>query len=464
MMHNFRGRVRAALALGAIASLGAATACSSDRLLSAENPDNIDPSAVNSPAGAEGLRIGSLAQFRTALLRDDTGGEGILLASGMLTDEWKNGNTFTQTQEIDLRNIRADNLSVEETYRRLNRARVSAIRAIKSLKTYSPTLTANIGQQYFVRGYTELLISESYCNGTSLGDASEATSPDAIAFTAPLSNAKVLEIAIASFDSALTTLGTATDANTVNIRNATLVAKARALVGQGQYDAAAALVAGVPTSYQYLLTFAPTSGYNGVWSLNSSQRRYTVGDSVSTAPVATTEKNSIPFASLNDPRVPVTRTGSSFSTDVPFVRQEIWRGRDSSFALIKGVDARLIEAEAQLKAGSYATYFTTMNAIRAGNVNPQTGAAAPLAPLVDPVTDAGRVSQFFREKALWQFARGYRLGDLRRLVRQYGRTQDQVFPSGAYFRGSDYGSDVNFPIPQAEQNNPNSKGCTDRSA
>jgi hypothetical protein len=382
----------------------------------------------------------------------------------MLADEWKNGNTFTQTYEIDQRTIRVDNSSVEETYRRLNRARVAAIRAIKSLKTYSPTLTANIGQQYFTRGYTELLIAESYCNGTSLGDASEASSPESIAFTAPLSNAKVLEIAIASFDSALTVLGSATDANSVSVRNAALIGKARGLVGLGQYDAAATLVAGVPTSYQYLLTFAPSSGFNGVWSLNSSQRRYTVGDSVNTAPIATTEKNSVPFATLNDPRVPVTRTGSSFSTDVPFVRQEIWRGRDSSFALIKGVDARLIEAEAQLKADNMLGYFGTMNAIRAGNVNPQTGAAAPLPPLVDPITDSARVSQFFREKALWQFARGYRLGDLRRLVRQYGRPQDQVFPAGAYFRGGDYGSDVNFPIPQAEQNNPSSKGCTDRSA
>ena len=38
---------------------------------------------------------------------------------------------------------------------------------------------------------------------------------------------------------------------------------------------------------------------------------------------------------------------------------------------------------------------------------------------------------FFREKAFWTFGRGQRLGDERRLVRQYGRTQDQVFPVGS---------------------------------
>ena len=36
-------------------------------------------------------------------------------------------------------------------------------------------------------------------------------------------------------------------------------------------------------------------------------------------------------------------------------------------------------------------------------------------------------SLFFREKAFWQFRRGARLGDLRRLIRQYGRTEDNVF-------------------------------------
>jgi hypothetical protein len=30
-----------------------------------------------------------------------------------------------------------------------------------------------------------------------------------------------------------------------------------------------------------------------------------------------------------------------------------------------------------------------------------------------------------------------------------------VFPNGAYFKGGTYGTDVNIPVPQQEQNNPN---------
>src|SRR2546423_11252090 len=246
MLPNFRKRARAAVILGAVASLGLATACSTDRLLSAENPDNIDPSAVNTPAGADGLRIGALAQFRTALYRNNTDGEGIILAGGMLGDEWKNGNTFTQTYEIDQRNVRIDNGSAEETYRRVARARVTAIEAIAALNKYSPTLTTNIGQQWFVKGFLELMIADHYCNGTSLGDASQATSPETIVYSQPYSNTEGTNIAIQPFDSALKVL----PATETVIRPAVLVAKARALISLDQYAAAAALVpaTAVPTT------------------------------------------------------------------------------------------------------------------------------------------------------------------------------------------------------------------------
>ena len=44
---------------------------------------------------------------------------------------------------------------------------------------------------------------------------------------------------------------------------------------------------------------------------------------------------------------------------------------------------------------------------------------------------------------------------VRRLVRQYDRSAESVFPTGAFVKGSDYGTDVSFPVPQSEENNPN---------
>src|SRR5678815_146790 len=58
-----------------------------------------------------------------------------------------------------------------------------------------------------------------------------------------------------------------------------------------------------------------------------------------------------------------------------------------------------------------------------------------MTPLTDPGNATARVDQLFREKAFWQFGRGHRLGDLRRLIRDYGRAADgsDTFPVGVHF-------------------------------
>jgi hypothetical protein len=130
--------------------------------------------------------------------------------------------------------------------------------------------------------------------------------------------------------------------------------------------------------------------------------------------------------------------------------------------LASGVEARLIEAEAALRRGDAVTWLAKLNALRAaapGHIgrlypNQKVGFVSnPLTPLVDPVTPDARIDLMFRERAFWLFATGHRLGDLRRLVRQYGRAPDSVFPSGPHFRGGTFGTDVNYPVPFAEQNN-----------
>jgi hypothetical protein len=59
------------------------------------------------------------------------------------------------------------------------------------------------------------------------------------------------------------------------------------------------------------------------------------------------------------------------------------------------------------------------------------------------------------------FSTGHRLGDLRRLVRQYGRTVNGTFPGGAYVKGGNYSTAVNLPVPVQEQNNPLFTQCID---
>jgi hypothetical protein len=125
----------------------------------------------------------------------------------------------------------------------------------------------------------------------------------------------------------------------------------------------------------------------------------------------------------------------------------IYTGRDVPSNVFKGEEARLIEAEAALQAGDNATFLDKLNTLRAS--------VTGLAPLSDPGTVDGRVDLLFSERAFWTFATATRLGDMRRLIRQYGRDANSVFPTGNYHRGGTYGNDVNFPVPDQEKQNPN---------
>jgi hypothetical protein len=102
------------------------------------------------------------------------------------------------------------------------------------------------------------------------------------------------------------------------------------------------------------------------------------------------------------------------------------------------------------------------------------GGVDGLRPLDDPglsplppgktATDV-RVDLLFRERGFWFFLTGTRQGDLRRLVREYGRSQETVYPAGIYPSGSGrYGPDVNFVIDQDEKYNPHYLRCTGRGA
>jgi len=328
-------------------------------------------------------------------------------------------------------------------------------------------------------------MASDYCNGIPL---SSQDSTGALIFDVPRTNEYVYTVSVASADSGLALIpATSTVAADLLVRRSLLVTKARALVGLNKIAEAAALVpaSAVPTSFTYDITFATSSGDNTLWAQPRSSRRYTVGDSLEGRGRNLLVKNAIPFFSAKDPRVPVTYTVSAkgdttISQDglIPSRTTTLW-GRSTTVSALNGMDARLIEAEARLKANDFAGMTTILNALRAdppklGDIQVPKPAAAgsppvagSLAPLTAPTTLDAAINLFFREKAFWQFGRGYRLSDLRRLIRQYGRTQDQVFPVGTHYRGGSYGVDVNLPVPQAEENNPELNGasaCIDRKA
>jgi hypothetical protein len=434
-----------------------------DSLLEAPIPTVIDPTAANSAAGADALRIGTISRLRQ-ITAGSGAGDSPWMFAGLITDEWKSSDTFSQRNETDQRSVQDNNANLTPILRDLYRTRTSAREAIVALTTYAPTPVANIGQMFMSMGIAETYLAEWFCNGTPLGDASTGVPVS----TGPLNNADVYTLALAHFDTALTNAA-ATDAFTVSIKNAAAVGKGRVLIELGRFAEAAAAVASVPTNFQMLATFSLTSGSNQIWSLGQSAKRWTVGDSFDVTGIV---KNSLPFASAKDPRVPVTGTtlgtspaGRGFDGATNLVYTTLWARTDPT-PILSGLDARLIEGEAKLKAGDFAGMMVILNALRAAPQNLGAITTPVMTALATPTTQKDAIDLFFREKAFWTFGRGQRLGDLRRLIRVYGRAADgsDTFPSGLFFKGGNYGADVNFPVTVDEQNNPEFKACTDRKA
>lgn len=431
-------------------------------LLEAIDPDLILPATISSPEAADALRVGQLARIRGIT----GGGEGVWMLGGLLVDEWKSSDTFSQRNETDQRFIQESNGNVQGMYRALHRLRTSGVEAINALTTYKPAPAWGIGQMYFGMGLAEMMLAENFCNGIPLGDGSTG----APVYGPPLSNVAILNLAIAHFDTAMNNALPATDAAAISLVGLAKIHKARALVDLGQYNTAAALVNGIVTSFvEPLVSYSLNTGDNQVWSLNTSAKRWTVGDSVDGAGRIA---NAIPFASLNDTRVRTTGStlgtsslGRGFDGSTNLVVQTFYARSDAAY-LASGIDARLIEAEARLQAQDIPGLMAILNTLRTSVQKLAPAYSTTVLPaLANPATQAEAVTLFFREKALWQFSRGFRLNDLRRMVRQYGRTQDQVFPTGIFFKsGTPYGTDVNFPVTTDEYNNPLFTGCTDRKA
>jgi len=446
--------------IGALAGALLVAGCG---LLDTQQPNIIDPGTLNSPAGAEALRTGAIADF--AFVKDGDGtqfADGLILVGGLLTDEFVLSTTPPSEQEVDQRSTALINPSLSDVYRNLHKARAGAELAAEALEKYlvDPTATPEVAEMQSIAGFTYLYFGEDFCSGVPFG----RVRGDTITFGQPQTTTEILTAALAKFDSALAHPGLQNDDG--SITNLALVGRARALLDLGLYTDAADAASQVPTDFRYDTEHAdsPTRLQNAIWSYTNSGL-WSVAESEGT--------NGLPYLSALDPRVPV----DSLDDDGDGFADPGLNGQTPQYNLLKypdasapvpvadGIEARLIEAEAQLQAGNRGGMTAILNNLRQTAIDPA------LPNLATPGTQAAATDLLFSERGFWLYATGHRLGDLRRLIRVYGRDPETVFPTGDYFRGGNvvgtYGQDVNLPIPIEEQNNPNvapTGGCLDRNA
>ncbi|HEY5219343.1 MAG TPA: hypothetical protein VIJ16_06030 [Gemmatimonadaceae bacterium] len=417
---------------------------------------------MTNAVAADALYTGALGRWKAVMNGGGNNVEAVWNEEALFTDEDRSTDTFVQRQNADQRNLQTNDADLTTIYQNATQARGRARDAINALLAYDPSAAGkqHVGEMYLMMGYIEMEMSEAFCNGIPFGETVNGVPQ----YTAPLMSADGSKLASSRIDTALTYL-TATDAGTLNVKYAALVTQARAQVDLGNFAAAATLVGSVPTSFQYNFDYSQTTFDNEWWIMGASVKRYSAGDSTD---LAGQILNAIPFARLNDPRVSVTDTHTKAEDNVSdFVQVNNWN-RDDPIPPLSGIDARLIEAEAKLQAGDIGGMMTILNALRAAPQTIGIFKIAAMPALATPPDITTATALFFREKALWQFQRGYRQDDLRRMVRQYHMNQNQVFPSGNFTTlagpAGQYGTQVVFPVPDVEKVNPNFTGCIDTNA
>ncbi|MGE3618036.1 MAG: hypothetical protein AB7L66_19355, partial [Gemmatimonadales bacterium] len=428
-----------------------ATGCLDD-IDKVDERDVIPPDQLTTAAGAAALYAGALRSFGAAIDGDNGGTEGQSLVSGMVADEWFHSGTFSTRVDYDMRATDLNNGTLAGVYRNLNDARTAAARAITAVTNTSDPTDPRLGALQNRIGFVYLVGAMNYCSGLTFSDLVDGQ----IVYGEPLTTTQMLDEAISWFDQAL-----AGPAGTNNINtNTARMLKARALVlkGTANLSAAAALVATVPTTFKALSEHSIANGgnENGIFVFNHNSKRWSLAHREGGNGLAFRGAGAGTDPAQADPRVQWTRTGVGFDNVSP---QYNWLGsvgRDASMPFTTGVEARLMEAEADLAAGNASGMIDKLNALRA--------TVTGLAPLTDPGSAAARQDLLFSERGFWLFGLGTRLSDLRRLVRQYGRGAESVFPTGAYGKGGNFGSDVNLPLPNVENQNPNFQGCLDRNA
>lgn len=413
-----------------------------------------NPSVYNNATGAVGMYTAAVAQVDQALFK-------YIIDTGLLTDELEDQFTGASagmllqssgvSDPLDER-ILPPSVTVA-SYGQLQAIRTFANQAIGALAAYdtaaADTATSRVyrGELYALDGYADIMLADLFCSGVPLSTLDFQKD-----FTvAPSSTTtQVYQAAIAKFDTALS-LASASD----SVVNLARVGQGRAYLDLGQYAMAADDVKTVPTAFRYDYEVQWLSSiFVGQLSFKLSNRE---------------GLNGLPFRSNGDPRTATTvmcvpNITRSNCSDTLFFPTKYSAALSSGagvapVTLASGYEARLIEAEAELNANpNDGMWLATLNALRTANGIPTS--------ISDPVDPAVRVDTLFTERAYWLYLTGHRQGDLRRLIRNYGRRQDQVYPTGPYLAPGtgQYGADVVAPIPPAEAANPLFHGCLSNDA
>ena len=384
--------------------------------LNVENPNVIDVNAIDPVQDAAALANSAQQNFAAAL------GWHIMYSSWMV-GETLVAETFPTRNEFGRRDPAEANGSLNtDVWTTLSLAAAST-KIVLDLELPTPDTNLNRARTYLWRGFSFVLMGESFCTGTV------DSGPE-------LTTAAMMDSAVANFTSA-NTIGKAINTDESNaLANTALVGRARAHLQAGRKAPAAADAAAVPAGFVFNLPYVDDLANrnrmsNRLWQFTLDRGSMTVAEAWRTG----------------DPRVSFKAPGEHNLTPQdpssgPFYIQNKYPAFTSPIRVASKLEADYIAAE----AGSTADQLALIAARRTANGRPAYAGG----------TDATSVlTELMTQKGFDFWLEGHRLGDFRR------NPNNVLFvpvPGEPYFKAGfpAIGNKTCYPLPLAEKdNNPN---------
>jgi len=391
--------------------------------LEVQSPSVIPASGLETPANAQLLVNGAIADFECAAgAYAELGGE--------ITDELIDATQTADRFPYERRNMTSSDARYGVNsciglgvYTPLQTARFSALNVISLLQgwtdaqvpgrdTLIPTLQA-------YQGYSLVLLGEGFCTMV----VSTLNANRQIVYGGEIARDSVFKLAVAQFNDAIA--GATTTGQTA-VLNMARAGRARAYIDLGQFAPAKTDAQAVPAAFLKTVSASSISARrnNRVWQENSATSDATTLDTT--------------YTKMNDPRVPFTDKARTSVTGYHLYRQDKYATSASPIRLASGDEARLIIAEADIRTGAFAAADSIINSFRArGSQGAMTSPDSATAS--DSLFDQ-RKREFFLE--------GQHLFDLIR----FNKTPNPA-AGRAFNGGGTYASQLCLPLPDVEKNN-----------
>jgi len=463
--------------IGAALVATVAVACHPGDILTVDPPLGVQAAtAFVSAEGAQAFYAGAKADMFSGV----SGANQLIHLSGLLSDEYAQTNVWGRSAitNVDARSTAAAAYNFsgndqETTVSALLGARSELLIAEAGMARYEAAVgTRKLGEAFALIGYIELMLAENYCAGVPL---SHVLPTGGLEYGTPLTTDSLLKTAESHFDSASAHAGGDT-----TVTMLASVGRGRVRLDRGHYDEAASAVSNVSTAFVYNSELQPSYADGSPYAFNLYAAQ-TLGCGI----VNVTDReggNGLNYRSARDPRLVLDSTIKqtcdelyNIPTSSPWYYPVKFGNPSRWIPLATGVEARLIEAEVALHGGQLSAWSADLNLLRANAAETYLQLSGAMPALTsDSTTGASadmQVDVMFRERAFWLFGTGTRLSDMRRLIRQYGRNPETVFPTGTYPWGTlpdlqaplpSYGTDVTLtlPLPTVSQTtNTHYQGC-----